>query len=150
MPSNEYETEDDETPPEHIEVENINGLDDLKNQLSDRGINVEVCVPEVLAMVHDFIDSYTIGAKIIKSAVKIQTWWRKLLKERSSYVWDDSLDPPNWGHRTNHPVSNLINLDDILDLDDVSLEFDSNDDLEFPLMQLKLKKFIKKENVFRN
>ena len=57
MPSNEYETEDVETPPENIKVENVNGLDDLKNQLSDRGINVEVCVPEVLAMVHDFIDS---------------------------------------------------------------------------------------------
>ena len=65
--------------------------------------SIQTCAPEVLAIVNDYIDYHTIWAKIVMATVKIQTWWRKILKKRSDNSWDNSLDPPNWGLETAHP-----------------------------------------------
>ena len=41
---------------------------------------------------------HTIGAKVEMEAVKIQTWWRKLMTGNFQQHWDASAEPPNWGH----------------------------------------------------
>ena len=54
------------------------GLESLRETLLIRNINPDPCVVEVLGMVHDYIDSHTICAKLEMAATKIQTWFRKL------------------------------------------------------------------------
>ena len=56
----------------------------LEDQLRERGIDFETCAPDVLNMVHDFIDYHTIGAKILISVIKIQSWWRKIISQKTS------------------------------------------------------------------
>jgi hypothetical protein len=109
---------------EEIEDDTNHGLENLKRQLIRRGINFEICAPEVLAMVHDYINYHTIGAKIEMSVVKIQTWWRRILGEKTNSGWDHSQDPPNWGKESSHPVSLEVDSDDNIErvFEEIDLE----------------------------
>ena len=99
------------------EVGDENGIENLRKQLVEKNINYDVCAPEILAMVKDYIEYHTIGAKIEIAAVKLQTWWKKILQKRIQESWDNSGDPPNWGKETDHPVSLEISSDEDLDID---------------------------------
>ena len=88
------------------------GIANLRDQLEIRQINYDICAPEVLAMVKDYIDFHTIGARIEIAVVKLQTWWRRILERRFQDSWDKSEDPPNWGTETDHPVSLEIYSDE--------------------------------------
>ena len=58
------------------------GVERLRKELVERDINVELCAEEVRALVQDYITFRTVGAKVQMAVVKIQTWWRKLLRTR--------------------------------------------------------------------
>ena len=42
---------------------------------------------KVLAMVNDFIDFHTIGARIEIAVVKLQTWWRRIMETQMGQDW---------------------------------------------------------------
>ena len=58
------------------------GLESLRTTLLNRNINPDPCVVEILEIVHDYIDSHTICARIEMAATKIQTWFRKISTKR--------------------------------------------------------------------
>ena len=58
------------------------GLESLRATLLIRNIDPDPCVVEVLDMVHDYIDSHTICARLEMAAIKIQTWFRKISARR--------------------------------------------------------------------
>ena len=65
----------------------------LQKELVERNIDIAVCAPEVLQLVQDYIDFHTVGAKIEMAAVKLQTWWRKILQRKFQDSWDTTVDP---------------------------------------------------------
>ena len=101
------------------------GVKGLRNDLLERGIDVDVCAKEVLAMVQDFIDFHTVGAKVEMAVTKIQTWWRKQMKHRIKDNWDNSNDPPNWGNSLSPNKT-------------VSLETPSEDEWEFLYNEIEI------------
>ena len=58
------------------------GLESLRTTLLIRNINPDPCVMEILDVVHDYIDSHTICARLEMAATKIQTWFRRLFTKR--------------------------------------------------------------------
>ena len=58
------------------------GMNKLRSILASKNINPDPCVEEVLDVVHEYINLHTIGAKIEMAAVKLQTWFRKILAKK--------------------------------------------------------------------
>ena len=82
----ELEADEDES-----DLDDVKGIQGLHKDLVDRGVNVDLCAKEVLALVQDYIDFHTVGAKVQMAVVKIQTWWRKMLRAKFKQRTDQSL-----------------------------------------------------------